>query len=100
MKRFPAVLSSNTLSEGKFAAWWGGPVKGGAEGLIAAGRNGIGLAAKSHEGNVDIAIVGLLEAIRQSGLLSQVAEEALVDVARIPVLGGGRQVGTIEPIQI
>lgn len=98
MKRFPAVLSSNTISEGKFAAWWGGPVKGGAEGLIAAGRNGIGLAAKSHEGNVDIAIVGLLEAIRQSGLLSQVAEEALVDVARIPVLGGGRRVGTIEPI--
>ena len=98
MKRFPALVSSNTLAEGKFAAWWGGPVKGGAEGLIAAGRNGIGIAAKSHEGNVDIAIVGLLEAIRQVGLLSQIAEEALADVARIPVLGGGRQVGTIEPI--
>lgn len=99
MKRFPAVLSSNTLNEGKFAAWWGGPVKGGAQGLIAAGRNGIGIAAKSQEGNVDIAIVGLLEAIRRIGLLSQAAEEALVEVARIPVLGGGRQVGTIEPIE-
>ncbi|MCP4964313.1 MAG: asparaginase [bacterium] len=97
MKRFPALVSSNTLNEGKFAAWWGGPVKGGAQGLIAAGRNGIGVAAKSHEGNVDIAIVGLLEAIRRVGLLSQAAEEALVDVARIPVLGGSKQVGTIEP---
>ncbi len=99
MKRFPAVVSSNTLAEGKFAAWWGGPVKGGAEGLIAAGRNGFGIAAKSHEGDVDIAIVGLLEALRQLGLLSQTAEEALIDVAKIPVLGGGRRVGTIEPIE-
>ena len=99
MKRFPAILSSNTLAEGKFAAWWGGPVKGGAEGLIAAGRNGIGIAAKSHEGDVNIAIVGLLEAIRLLGLLSQTAEDALHDVAKIPVLGGGRQVGVIEPIE-
>ncbi len=99
MQRFPAVLSSNTLNEGKFAAWWGGPVKGGAEGLIAAGRHGIGIAAKSHEGNVDIAIVGLLEAITHLGLLSSTAQEALVDVSRIPVLGGGKQVGTIEPIK-
>lgn len=99
MKRFPAIVSSNTLAEGKFAAWWGGPVKGGAQGLIAAGRNGIGIAAKSHEGNVDIAIVGLLEAIRQVGLLSQTAQDALADVAKIPVLGGGRRVGTIQPIE-
>jgi L-asparaginase II len=100
MKRFPALLSSNTLNEGKFAAWWGGPVKGGAQGLIAAGRHGIGIAAKSHEGNVEIAIAGMLEAIDRVGLLAQVAAEALVDVAQIPVLGGGRQVGTIEPIEV
>ena len=93
------MLSSNTLNEGKFAAWWGGPAKGGAEGLIAAGRHGIGIAAKSHEGNVDIAIVGMLEAITHLGLLSSTAQEALVDVSRIPVLGGGKQVGTIEPIK-
>lgn len=99
MSRFPAIISSNTLNEGRFAAWWGGPVKGGAQGLIAAGRNGFGIAAKSHEGDVDIAIVGMLEALRQLGLLSQTAQEALIDVARIPVLGGGRQVGTVEPIE-
>jgi L-asparaginase II len=98
MKRFPAIVSSNTLGEGRFAAWWGGPVKGGAQGLMAAGRNGIGLAAKSHDGNVEIALAGLLEAIRLLGLLSDVAEDALAMVAHIPVLGGGRQVGSIEPV--
>ncbi len=98
MKRFPAIVSSNTLNEGRFAAWWGGPVKGGAQGLIAAARHGIGIAAKSHEGNVDIAIAAMMEAIRSVGLLSQAATDDLVDVARIPVLGGGRQVGTIEPL--
>jgi len=99
MQRFPALISSNNLNEGRFAAWWGGPVKGGAEGVIAAGRHGIGLAAKSHEGDVDKAISGMLEGIRRLGLLSTVAESALVDVARVPVLGGGRQVGTIEPVK-
>ncbi len=98
MSRFPALVSSSNLNEGKFAAWWGGPVKGGAQGLIAAGRQGIGVAAKSHEGNVEIAISALVEVIRRVGLLSTTATEALTDVARIPVLGGGRQVGTIEPI--
>ena len=99
MKRFPAIVSSNTLNEGKFAAWWGGPVKGGAQGLIGAGRHGVGVAAKSHEGNVEIAIAAMMEVIRRVGLLSQAAADDLVDVARIPVLGGGRQVGTIELLE-
>ncbi len=98
MKRFPALLSNNDMGEGRFAAWWGGPAKAGAEGLMAASRNGIGIAAKSHEGNIDIAVAGLVEAIRRLGLLSTVAEQALIDVARIPVFGGGRRVGSIEPI--
>jgi L-asparaginase II len=96
--RFPALVSSNTLPDGKFAAWWGGPVKVGAEGLIAAGRNGIGIAAKSHEGSMPIAVVGIMEASRQLGLLPEVAQTALQDVARIPVYGGGQRVGVIEPI--
>ena len=99
MTRFPALLSSNNLNEGQFAAWWGGPVKGGAQGLIAAGRHGIGIAAKSHEGNVEIAIAAMVGVLRRLGLLSDAAMAALQDVARIPVLGGGRQVGTIEPIE-
>ena len=77
---FPALLSSNNLNEGRFAAWWGGPVKGGAQGLIAAGRHGIGVAAKSHDGNVEIAIAAMMEVIRRVGLLSQAAIDDLVDV--------------------
>lgn len=100
MQRFPALVSSNNLGEGKLAGWWGGPVKAGAEGLLAASRNGIGIAAKSHEGNIEIAVAGLMEAIRQLGMLSMVAKQALTDVAHIPVLGGGRQVGTIEPVGV
>lgn len=98
MRRFPALLSSNNLNEGRFAAWWSGPVKGGAQGLIAAGRHGIGIAAKSHEGNVEIAIAAMMGLIQRMGMLSQAAIDDLVDVAKIPVLGGGLQVGTIEPI--
>jgi L-asparaginase II len=98
MRRFPALLSSNNLNEGRFASWWSGPVKGGAEGLIAAGRNGIGIAAKSHDGDVDLAIAAMMEAITRVGLLSDAARDALADVARPPVLGGGRRVGAVEPI--
>jgi len=98
MQRFPALVSSNNLNEGRFAAWWGGPVKGGAQGLMAAGRHGIGIAAKSHDGNVEIAIAAIMGVIRRNGLLSQAAADDLIDVEHIPVLGGGRQVGTIEPI--
>ncbi len=98
MRRFPALLSSNNLNEGRFASWWAGPVKGGAEGLIAAGRQGIGIAAKSHDGDVDLAIAAMMEAITRVGLLSDAARDALTDVARPPVLGGGRRVGAIEPI--
>lgn len=98
MQRFPALVAANTMADGIFAAWWGGPVKVGAQGLIAAGRNGIGIAAKSHEGSIDIATAAIAEAARQIGLLSAAAEEALADVRRIPVLGGGRKVGSIRPI--
>lgn len=96
--RFPALVASNTLPDGRFAAWWGGPVKVGAQGLIAAGRNGIGIAAKSHEGAMPIAVAAIAAAATQLGLLSQAAHDALEDVRRIPVLGGGRRVGTIAPI--
>lgn len=98
MQRFPALVAANTMADGIFAAWWGGPVKVGAQGLIAAGRNGIGIAAKSHEGSIDIATAAIAEAARQIGLLSAAAEEALTDVRKIPVLGGGRRVGSIHPI--
>ncbi len=100
MHRFPALVATNTMADGEFAAWWGGPVKVGAQGLIAAGRHGIGIAAKSHEGSIEIATAAIAEAARQLRLLSVAAEEALADVRMIPVLGGERRVGSIQPIPI
>ena len=98
MHRFPALVAANTMADGEFAAWWGGPVKVGAQGLIAAGRNGIGIATKSHEGSMEIATAAITEAARQIGLLSAVAVDALTDVRMIPVFGGERRVGSIQPI--
>lgn len=96
--RYPALVADNVREDGRFAAWWSGPVKAGAQGLVAAGRHGIGIAAKSHEGSLDIAVVGIIEVSRRLGLLPDVALDALDDVARPRVLGGGQPVGTTEPI--
>jgi len=96
--RYPALVADNIRPDGRFAAWWSGPVKAGAQGLVAAGRHGIGIAAKSHEGSLEAAVVGIIEVSRRLGLLPDVALGALDDVARPRVLGGGRPVGAIEPM--
>ncbi len=97
MHRYPSLVADDRRGDGRLGAWWGGPVKVGAAGLIAAGRDGIGIAAKSHEGSASVALVALMEGIRRLALLPQVAWDALRDVARPPVLGGGRIVGSLEP---
>ncbi len=93
--RYPALTSGNDRADGRFGMWWGGPAKGGAEGLMAAGRNGVGLAVKSVDGSLRIAVIGLVEIARRLGLLSAAALEALAGDAAPPVLGGGRPVGTV-----
>jgi L-asparaginase II len=96
--RYPALVADNTREDGRFAAWWSGPVKAGAEGLVAAGRHGVGIAAKSHDGSLRAAVMGIIEVSRRLGLLPDVALEALTDVSTPPVLGGGVPVGAMEPI--
>ncbi len=98
MSRFPSLVGGNTFPDGALAAWWPGPLKGGAEGLLAAGRDGIGIATKSEAGSRSIAAMAMMEAMRRLGALSDAALAALEDVARPPVFGGGRVVGRIEPI--
>jgi L-asparaginase II len=93
MSRFPALVADNERPDGRIGAWWGGPLKVGAQGLIAAGRHGIGFAVKAHDGSSSVAAVGMMEAIRQLGLLPTFAQDALADVAAPPVLGGGEPVG-------
>lgn len=96
MSRFPALVADNERADGRIAAWWGGPVKIGAQGLIGAGRHGVGLAVKAHDGSASAAAMGMMEMIRHLGLLPTVAQQALADVAQPPVLGGGEPVGAIS----
>ena len=96
MHRFPSLVASNDRADGKLAAWWDGPVKAGAQGLLGAGRHGIGLAVRSESGSSEIAVVAMVAVMRHLGLLSAAAIDALADVAAPPVLGRGEPVGTIE----
>ncbi len=97
MTRYPALTADNQRADGRLAAWWPGPAKVGAEGLMALGRDGMGLAVKSWEGSIQIAVVGVIEALRSSGMLQPHQIEALAEVARPAVYGGGRRVGCIAP---
>jgi L-asparaginase II len=95
MTRYPALTSGNERSDGRFAMWWDGPAKGGAEGLMAAGRHGIGIATKSHGGSGDIAVQAMIEIVERLGLLPPPGHIALEDVHRRPVFGGGDTVGHV-----
>lgn len=97
MTRYPSLVSSNLNGDAAVAAWFGGPVKRGAMGIIAAGRHGLGMAVKSRDGSARVALIGLISVMRSFGMLSDVALGALEDVAAPPVFGGGRRVGTVEP---
>ena len=95
MARYPALVAGNDRSDGRLGMWWGGPAKVGAEGLMAAGRNGIGLAVKSAEGSARIAVIGLVEVARRLGLISPGALAALAPEHTPVVLGAGRPVGSV-----
>jgi L-asparaginase II len=97
MRRYPALVADNLRGDGRLGAWWGGPVKVGAEGVIAAGRHGIGIGVKSHEGSYSVAVTALMETIRRLELLPRAAWDSLRDVALPSVLGGGLSVGSLEP---
>ena len=96
MSRFPSLISGPGRPDGMLGRWWAAPLKVGAEGILAAGRRGIGLAVKSRSGSPVIATMGMMELMRRIGLLSTAALNALDAVARPPVLGGGRTQGVIE----
>lgn len=96
--RFPALVAGNDLVNGKLGQWWPGPVKSGAEGLIACSGNGFGAAVKSHSGSYERATAALGEMLRTMGLLSAAAVHALSDVLAPPVLGGGHPQGTIRTV--
>jgi len=98
ISRFPSLVADNNRPDGQLGAWWDGPLKVGAQGLIGAGRHGIGLAAKSRSGDRGASVIALIAIARRLGLLSDAAYDALADVAAPPVLGGSHRVGSIQPV--
>lgn len=96
--RFPALVSSSDRSDGLLGAWWDGPMKGGAQGLLGAGRGGVGVAVRSESGSLEIAVLAMIAVCEALGLLSPAAIDALQEQAAPAVLGGGRPVGTIQPM--
>lgn len=99
MTRYPALTSGNERPDGRFAMWWDGPAKGGAEGLMAASRHGVGIATKSHGGSGEVAVQAMIEIVRRLELLPPPAEVALEPNHRRPVYGGGTIVGEIVAVR-
>lgn len=97
MTRYPALTSGNDRPDGRLAMWWGGPAKGGAQGLMAASRHGVAIATKSHGGSIAVAVQALIEVAERLGLLPAAAANALEPDLRPVVLGGGREVGLTFP---
>jgi len=95
MTRYPALTSGNERPDGRLAMWWDGPVKGGAEGVLALSRHGTGIAVKSHGGSIDVAVQAAIEIVTRLGMLPPPALAALEPLHRRPVLGGGAVVGEI-----
>ena len=95
--RFPGLVGGDR-EDSRLGAWWDGPMKGGAQGLLGGGRNGIGIAVRSESGSSQIAVVGFIEVAGRLGLLSEAAQQALAEDATPVVLGHGRPVGTIQPV--
>lgn len=98
MTRFGALVADNLSAEGRVATNFGGPSKVGAQGLFVLSTHGLAIAAKSHDGNSDFAVAGVLEAAMQLGLLNRGTEAWLDDVRRPPVFGAGRVVGRLAVV--
>jgi L-asparaginase II len=96
MSRFGPLLADNIDDGGRVAVTWGGPQKGGAEGSFAMARSGIGIATKSHSGNITIAIAGALEVASKLGMLTDAMRSGLEPQIAPPVIGAGRVVGQVE----
>ncbi|MGI9666181.1 MAG: asparaginase [Acidimicrobiia bacterium] len=98
--RFGPLTSDNIASYGRISANWGGPSKGGAEGLFAMSRHGLSIATKSLEGSVDIAVAAAIEIAVALDALPRGTSDWLEDVRHPPVLGGGLRQGSLELVSL
>ena len=97
MRRFPLLTSGSGRIEAMLAVASGGAAKGGAQGCVGLALDGgLGIAAKAHDGNLSAAVVGMVKALRDLGLVADTAEHGFAATASVPVLGGGSPVGALQ----
>jgi len=98
MHRYPALVSSNGEGDAAIAVAANAAAKGGAQGCLGvAVRGRHGVAVKSWDGSMEVAVVAAIAALGTVGDLWPEAMRRLEILARPPVTGGGRVVGTLEP---
>ena len=99
--RFAPLTADGTRPEAELARWIPSVVKGGAQGSIGLGmlEHGLGFAAKSWTGVSAAAVVGLIELMDGVGVIPEYQRSRLEPLARPPVLGGGRPVGSLRPVE-
>jgi L-asparaginase II len=99
MTRFGALVADNVRPDGRTGLWWGGPQKGGAEGLFAMTRGGAAIASKAHSGRPEVAVAAALVTADKIGILPPAMADALRDQIQPSVIGGNRIVGKMEMIE-
>ena len=100
--RFTPLTVDGSRPEAVLARWIPCVAKGGAEGCIGLGmlEHGVAFAAKSWTGLSAPAIVGLIELMDRVGVIPDFQRSQLATTARPDVLGGGRPVGTMQPLDV
>ena len=99
MRRYPALISANGAGDASIATAIDAVAKAGAQGCLGVGlASGVGVATKSWGGNHEVAVIAAVSALRQVGAVRGFPVERLESWARRPVLGGGVEVGGLEPV--
>jgi L-asparaginase II len=97
MRRFPALVSGWGNVDAACATWLGGLAKRGAEGLLAVVLPGVGaIAVRCWDGAERAVAAGVASALTSLGWIPDGARRPLAELLHRPVLGGGREVGTVR----
>lgn len=98
MHRYPALVSGTGNGDAALAISLNAVAKRGAAGCLGVAIGGrLGVAVKSWDGIQDVAEAAAIATLAALGEIPVVAAERLASLARPKVLGGGREVGALEP---
>jgi L-asparaginase II len=98
MHRYPNLVSGSGQADSAIAVALNAAAKRGAEGCIGvAFENRLGIAVKSWDGLQAAAVAGAAAAVEALGEVSPYVADRIGVIGRPPVMGGGVQVGEMEP---